>query len=71
MYVKIKLLAICKYKDFKDKETILKYEVTKTLRPSLFSMPIVNKLVSFFDKNYDLLKWADVIHCRGHGPSLI
>ncbi|MCD1220677.1 hypothetical protein, partial [Vibrio cholerae] len=28
-------------------------------------------ILSFFFKDNKLIEWADVIHCRGHGPSLI
>jgi len=70
-YNNVKLLAFCKLKDFNVDIYDAKYELISVLRLPLLSVPIIGKIQSVFFRDKTLLEWADVIHCRGHGPSLM
>ncbi|WP_299016334.1 glycosyltransferase [uncultured Photobacterium sp.] len=66
----VKLLAFCKPIDMGYKSNC-GYELIKVRRPPLFSTSVVSHLQTLFFTNRKLFEWADVIHCRGHGPSLM
>lgn len=66
----IKLLALCKQSDYTSDYCLDDVEVIKKIRTPLFVIPSVNKLHALFHDLKEIFEWADVIHCRGHGPSL-
>lgn len=67
----VKVMAFCKLNDLTVRIEDSQYELIRFIRPPVFSVPIIAKLVSLFFNSKCLFEWADIIHCRGHGPSLV
>lgn len=67
----VKVISFCKYKDLDLEIDNRKYDLYKVIRPPAFFINSISKLTTLFFRHKELLEWADIIHCRGHGGSLI
>ncbi|XNS81286.1 hypothetical protein AB6D09_006630 [Vibrio cyclitrophicus] len=66
----VKVLAFCKPKDL-NYTNESRYELIKFMRLPLFSIEPVATFIATMFYRKELFDWADIIHCRGHGPMLM